>query len=678
MKDKKWSRRVAALALGASIAVMGVSGGTALAAPNDSTCDLSAAVSTNKGTVANPYLVGTAAQLQELSDCSAAGYSYYKITANIVLTPGTDDWNKTDNGGWKPIGDGSHFEGVVDGNGKIISGLTIDRLGSDYQGLFNDVENSMVFNLTVAGTVKGGSSTGGLAGYIQTSTVRNVTVSVTVTGDGSNVGGVAGYIYHSNFDTVTNTGEVLIDNSVQNTLKRYYGGICGDCEYSNLSNITSKGKVTGVRLVSGSNYSTTRYVGGVAGELYYGSLDSATSSGAVIGDYYVGGLVGYTEYASGITNSSSSSSVRAASIGQDSSYVGGAIGYNDYVPVQNVSTSGAVTGIKYVGGVVGYADYAEMANISSSGAITFNRSLNSGTPYPDYFGGLVGELDYGAIYGGTTKGTIVCSFEYCEDGGGAVGYVYYALVSGVSSSRSISVDASSGNSGYAIGGLVGYCYYGSIVKSSASGAVTTKNAYYVGGLAGYAEYTLIRKSSSSGAVSATMDSGDHSDLQAGGLLGGVEGAISITQSSTTSNVTATGTGAIGVGGFIGKFTSSSYLNIRDSFARSNVKGTDYVAGIVGQATDRTSTMLVKNVYLTGTITTAGTHKDAIISKDADTHAKLAGVLFVNGTAAAANSVGAVRKTATQLKSLSTYTAAGFSKLTWGVNAKKNGGFAYLK
>ncbi|MBP3619262.1 MAG: InlB B-repeat-containing protein [Clostridia bacterium] len=96
------------------------------------------------GTVDNPYLIRTAGDLGWLSfnySSSMAG-KYYSLQNDIDLTGRT----------WKPIGDSeaNPFEGVFDGNGFTIGGITCSLLEKfNYHGLFGITKNAVIKNLVV-------------------------------------------------------------------------------------------------------------------------------------------------------------------------------------------------------------------------------------------------------------------------------------------------------------------------------------------------------------------------------------------------------------------------------------------------------------------------------------------------------------------------------------------------
>ncbi|HPS02875.1 MAG TPA: hypothetical protein PLA90_15155, partial [Candidatus Sumerlaeota bacterium] len=145
--------------------------------------------------------IRTLEELQALT--SAVPGEYYVLMTDIDASP-TATWNDagttTDTlEGFQPIGtfsypDTTSFRGIFDGNGKKITGLTINRAGGSYIGLFGRVGKSgEVRNLTLeGGKIEGRSLVGAIAGLNTEGLLSNCSVSVPVTGF-FNVGSVAGY-----------------------------------------------------------------------------------------------------------------------------------------------------------------------------------------------------------------------------------------------------------------------------------------------------------------------------------------------------------------------------------------------------------------------------------------------------------------------------------------------------
>ena len=144
------------------------------------------------GTEADPYLIGTAAELEwfrdlvnRSNDTDNHRDACAKLTENITLT-----------GEWTPISNksaiASAYSGTFDGDKHTISGLS----GSN--GLFGFVNGATIKNLKVEGTISGASANvGGIVGKTQTGTkIENCaftgSVSSTSTGNTAGVGGIVG------------------------------------------------------------------------------------------------------------------------------------------------------------------------------------------------------------------------------------------------------------------------------------------------------------------------------------------------------------------------------------------------------------------------------------------------------------------------------------------------------
>jgi len=191
--------------------------------------------------------VWSLADLQKVG-CGSNGWTLsasYTLMTNIDASA-TAGWNS--GAGFTPVGTNSSapFDGVFDGNGHVISGLTVSRGDNGNAGLFGYVGYvGVVSNLCLTGIdISGAWDVGGVAGGNEGTLVRCF-VSGTVSG-ASSAGGLAGFNYG---------GE----------LKQCYasGAVAG--EYG---------------------------VGGLAGDNYDGIIGESYSSATVSGDEDTGGLVG--------------------------------------------------------------------------------------------------------------------------------------------------------------------------------------------------------------------------------------------------------------------------------------------------------------------------------------------------------------------------------------------------
>ena len=257
--------------------------------------------------------------------------------------------------GWIPIGLTStfnfNFAGKFDGNGKIITGLYINKTGNN-SGLFGYVtdSSSVVKNLVVKNAnVTGTNYVGVIAGFVGGgSLIECYTKGGSVSGN-DYVGGVTGYISTGNLTYCKSTASVTGDNNV--------GGIVG---YVNGNNTVSSSIIScySTDSVSGNNY-----VGGVAGYLYNSYMANSYSTASVTGTGSVGGVAG-RQMNGGITSCYFIGSVEGTS-----NYVGGLVGYLSNAILTNSYSAGSyVTGNNNVGGLVG--------TLTAGGTISYCAALN--------------------------------------------------------------------------------------------------------------------------------------------------------------------------------------------------------------------------------------------------------------------------------------------------------------
>ena len=197
------------------------------------------------------------------------------LAADIDLT-GTE---------WTPI---PNFAGTFDGNGKTITGLTINQSAMDNVGLFASIDDvGTVKNLKLDKVnVTANSNVGAIAGENR-GTIENCSVSGSVTGSSNNsyVGGIAGF--HRKGSITDCHSSATVEGKV------YVGGIAGqnDAMLGSASIIAcySTGSVTAT--INSNFYS---YAGGVVGLNSNGAvLTACYATGDVKGDgAYVGGVVG--------------------------------------------------------------------------------------------------------------------------------------------------------------------------------------------------------------------------------------------------------------------------------------------------------------------------------------------------------------------------------------------------
>ena len=344
------------------------------------------------GTLADPYVITTAAELNAIRNDLSANY---KLGNDIDLSDSEYD------NAWNPIGtyipdtdDPSGevpdliyaFTGVFDGDGHTITGLNIPQ-GVACVGLFGVVANATVENLTIKdATVSGNVMTGAAIGYAYNSSLDHINLAGTNTITGTinegaapnMVAGLVGAGMDSSISNCNVTGTTITVNCLNNATQlgenaHDIGLIGGGLEGCNLENCSAN---------SSSITANGAYcfgIGGLSG-CAFGTEDitncDVTNVTVTVGNnaYLIGGLTGYTGrdgsnaatrvYDCDVTNVS-------VTVGDNSARVGGLIGggfYLDlfaaYFPLPSrfdlisCTTSGALTagfGSEAVGTVVGYA-----------------------------------------------------------------------------------------------------------------------------------------------------------------------------------------------------------------------------------------------------------------------------------------------------------------------------------
>lgn len=217
--------------------------------------------SARSGGAALALAEGTVSSAKEFAAMDASGS--YTLTKDIIVT--------------EPYA--SDFSGTFDGDGHTV---TLDiTSGSANTGLFKKlVGGATVKNVTTAGTVSGGASTGAIAGNADGKvSIFNCKNTATVTGTGKGVGGILGYSYPANgyatIESCANTGAIVAEG------KQQTGGIAGNLEGAHvIRNCYNTGSVTAT---SGFAGIVGRGTKGVTVENCYSTGAIATGGFALVG-----------------------------------------------------------------------------------------------------------------------------------------------------------------------------------------------------------------------------------------------------------------------------------------------------------------------------------------------------------------------------------------------------------
>lgn len=315
------------------------------------------------GTKESPYEIGTADQLKlfrQIVNGVQTGNQNAVLppqnpAACAVLT-GSIDLN---NEKWTPIGnDSNKYTGTFNGQNYTINGLNIDDADQRYVGLFGYIEGAAIKNLTVAGTVKGSKSIGGIVGgATKSSTIENCRNNCRVTSNAANDGspsaaGIVSWASNTIIAGCVNTGMIEANGGYTGEA----GGIVSTLSASvTIRNCCNTGEVK----VSGNGDVGLYDAGGIVGASNAGTVVGCYNAGIVTVDCsgeatyfsYVGGIVGFAgHYGEGeaVYDCFNVGAVKA----QGKVYVGGVVGRNSAAKVYNCYNAGAMTGPS-IGGVVG-------------------------------------------------------------------------------------------------------------------------------------------------------------------------------------------------------------------------------------------------------------------------------------------------------------------------------------
>ncbi|MBS4013774.1 MAG: fibrobacter succinogenes major paralogous domain-containing protein [Bacteroidetes bacterium] len=199
------------------------------------------------GILLDPYLIESLADLLWVSNTSvnlsSFSGSYLLQSSDIDATP-TSTWN--DGKGFNPIGHISYatFAGNYNGGGNSIVGLTINRPGKDYMGLFGYIYFATISNLgLIDANITGKDFVGALSGYAWSSNFSQCFSDGNVYGT-TYVGGLIGYLSNS-----SSTNDSYSTANVDGF--SYLGGLCGVSNGSSINRCYSKGQVLGDNNVSG-------------------------------------------------------------------------------------------------------------------------------------------------------------------------------------------------------------------------------------------------------------------------------------------------------------------------------------------------------------------------------------------------------------------------------------------
>lgn len=224
------------------------------------------------GTETEPYIIATAAQLDEVRNFPSA---CFELSKDIDLS----SYLNSNSSGWTPIKD---FTGKFDGKKHTIKGLWISLSSISNVGLFANIQGSsdnkmasvsnLFVNISKKG-ITGRSNVGGICGNLSYGNIENCMVTGDIIGD-EYVGGIVGG-YNSNYSSISqcaSSGNIIANSgSVGGILANQYA-LCSIKNCYSIANVKAEG-----------SYSSRVYgIGGSSENCYF----AGTVSGADINYVY--------------------------------------------------------------------------------------------------------------------------------------------------------------------------------------------------------------------------------------------------------------------------------------------------------------------------------------------------------------------------------------------------------
>lgn len=227
------------------------------------------------GTETEPYIIATAAQLDEVRNFPSA---CFELSKDIDLSY----YLNSNSSGWTPIKD---FTGKFDGKKHTIKGLWISLSSVVGVGLFanfggsSDNKMASVSNLFVNISKKGitgGGNVGGICGILSYGNIENCMVTGDISGY-QYVGGIVGHNYdNSSISQCASSGNIIAIDGYVGGILGYYDGSCSIKNCYSIANVKTEG----------SYYSSSVYgIGYSAENCYFAGTISGTGDVYPIGVY---------------------------------------------------------------------------------------------------------------------------------------------------------------------------------------------------------------------------------------------------------------------------------------------------------------------------------------------------------------------------------------------------------
>ncbi|MEI9992948.1 MAG: MBG domain-containing protein [Rhizomicrobium sp.] len=498
----------------------------------------------------NPYTtISTLAGLENIANNLSGSYA---LMADIDASAAGD---------FAPIGTAADpFTGAFDGQGHVISNLSIADISGNAVGLFGAIgSGASIRNIgIVSGSISGAGPAGAIVGENLGGTIGTVFSLVPVTSSGGAAGGLVGHMQGGTITTAFATGDV--NGSMA-------GGLIGAFDSGAVSQAYASGAVTGA--AAGGLYGTLGS-GTTAASYFDTTIDptlAATASGATSG-------------ASGLTSTQFTSAGNFA--GWTFGTTAGAAGW---VIVDTDST------LNNAGGAAGGTRPMFLASAATgSGTATITNGLQLQLVALKLSGSynLGGNIDMNAVGIAKASGLwlgqgFVPLGSATSDPTSTPSFVVYATTnpytSGTFDGKNFTISNLYINRPTQdFVGLFGYTDAATIQNLTVTGNITGRD--FTGGIVGDGGYQpsfthTTDIESTNAAVNVTGR--DYT----GGMVGYADNTTINDFFTHIMGSTGNVSGRNYVGGFIGYTNEASGVPIYNIYATGNVSGNDYVGGLVG-------------------------------------------------------------------------------------------------
>lgn len=219
------------------------------------------------GTETDPYIIATAAQLDEVRNFPSA---CFELSKDIDLS----SYLNSNSSGWTPIKD---FTGKFDGKKHTIKGLWISLSSISNVGLFANIQGSsdkrasvsnLFVNISKKG-ITGRSSVGGICGSLSYGNIENCMVTGDISG-GEDVGGIVGrnsdnYYNSSIISQCASSGNIIANSGSVGGILAYQNGACSIENCYSIANVKTEGSYSSRVCGIGGSSENCYFAGTISG-----------------------------------------------------------------------------------------------------------------------------------------------------------------------------------------------------------------------------------------------------------------------------------------------------------------------------------------------------------------------------------------------------------------------------